>query len=92
MSATINLKLWKYRAKKDGSFPIYIRITKNRKSTWQSTDIAIKAKDWDLSINRYKEVVYAQVDHATPATIIAEIEQLDAERMDALRLLKGLLA
>ena len=47
MAATINLKLWKYRAKKDGSFPIYIRITKNRKSIWQSTDIALKAKHWD---------------------------------------------
>lgn len=45
--ATVNLKLWKYRAKKDGTYPIYIRITKNRKSSWQATDISIKEKDWD---------------------------------------------
>ena len=51
----------------------------------------IKNNDWDLSINRYKEVVYQQVVHALPADIIAEIEALDAERMQALRLLKELL-
>jgi type I restriction enzyme M protein len=28
----------------------------------------IKANDWDLSINRYKEVVYEEV-HTKPATI-----------------------
>jgi type I restriction enzyme M protein len=51
----------------------------------------IKANDWDLSINRYKEVVYEQVDHESPTDIIAEIEQLDEERMQALRVLKELL-
>lgn len=51
----------------------------------------IKGKGWDLSINRYKEVVYEQVDYAPPAQIIAEIEQLDAERIQALRMLKELL-
>lgn len=47
MSATINLKLWKYRAKQDGTFPIYIRITKNRKSSWLSTDVSVRERDWD---------------------------------------------
>ncbi|MEI9912621.1 MAG: site-specific integrase [Bacteroidota bacterium] len=47
MSATINLRLWKYRAKKDGLFPIYIRFTKNRKSSWVSTNVSVKAKEWD---------------------------------------------
>ena len=51
----------------------------------------IKANDWDLSINRYKEIVYEAVDYAPPAEIIAEIEKLDAERGEALRVLKGLL-
>jgi len=51
----------------------------------------IKNNDWDLSINRYKEVVYEQVEYAPPAEIIAEIEQLDVERSQALQLLKGLL-
>jgi type I restriction enzyme M protein len=52
----------------------------------------IKGNDWDLSINRYKEVVYEQVDHESPAEIIAQIERLDVERMQALQVLKALLA
>ena len=51
----------------------------------------IKDNDWDLSINRYKEIVYEEVEYAPPAEIIAEIEKLDAERAEALRVLKGLL-
>lgn len=51
----------------------------------------IKNNDWDLSINRYKEVVYEQVEYAPPAEIIAEIEALDVERNQALQVLKGLL-
>jgi len=51
----------------------------------------IKENDWDLSINRYKEIVYEEVEYAPPAEIIAEIEALDKERAEALRVLKGLL-
>lgn len=51
----------------------------------------IKGNDWDLSINRYKEIVYEEVEYAPPVQIIAEIEALDLERADALRVLKGLL-
>ena len=51
----------------------------------------IKGNDWDLSINRYKEVVYEEVEYAPPGEIIGEIERLDAERGEALRVLKGLL-
>jgi type I restriction enzyme M protein len=51
----------------------------------------IESNDWDLSINRYKEIVYEEMDYAPPAEIIAEIEKLDVERGEALRVLKGLL-
>jgi type I restriction enzyme M protein len=51
----------------------------------------IKDQKYDLSINRYKEVVYAQKIYAAPATIIAEIEALDAERASLLNHLKTLL-
>ncbi len=51
----------------------------------------IKDNDWDLSINRYKEIVYEEIDYAPPAEIIAEIEKLDAERAEALQVLKELL-
>jgi len=52
----------------------------------------IEQNNWDLSINRYKQVVYEQVQHDSPAEIIAEIERLDVERAQALMALKGLLA
>jgi type I restriction enzyme M protein len=52
----------------------------------------IKDNDWDLSINRYKEIVYEEVEYPAPAETIADIEQLDVERKNALKLLKELLA
>ncbi len=48
----------------------------------------IKANDWDLSINRYKEVEYEEVQYAPPADIIEEIRVLDHQKMEALKSLK----
>ncbi len=65
-----------------------------RKRTEQSFLVPmdeIEKNDWDLSINRYKEIVYEEVDYAPPAEIIADIEKLDLERAEALQVLKGLL-
>ncbi len=42
--------------------------------------------DWDLSINRYKEIEYAEMAYDAPKYIIADIEQLDRERNEALNL------
>lgn len=51
----------------------------------------IKANDWDLSINRYKEIVYGEVEYSAPKDIIAEIKILDKERGKALLALEELL-
>jgi type I restriction enzyme M protein len=51
----------------------------------------IKTNDWDLSINRYKEIEYEEVKYDPPATIITEIKQLDTERSEALTKLEELL-
>lgn len=51
----------------------------------------IEANDWDLSINRYKEIEYEEVHYAHPKDILSEIEQLDKERNQALAALKELL-
>ncbi|PWL32653.1 MAG: N-6 DNA methylase [Fluviicola sp. XM-24bin1] len=51
----------------------------------------IKESDWDLSINRYKEIVYEEIEYAPPTEIIKEIESLDEERNDALTALKEML-
>jgi type I restriction enzyme M protein len=51
----------------------------------------IKGNDWDLSINRYKEIVYEEIEYAAPADIIKDIETLDQERNQALSALKKML-
>jgi len=51
----------------------------------------IQENDWDLSINRYKEIIYEEVEYAAPGEIIEEIKRLDAERSDALKMLEEML-
>ncbi len=40
----------------------------------------IKENDWDLSINRYKEIVYEEVAYDAPGVILERITKLDKER------------
>lgn len=51
----------------------------------------IEANDWDLSINRYKEVVYDEVTYAQPAVIIQDIKNLQEENKQKLLILEELL-
>jgi type I restriction enzyme M protein len=51
----------------------------------------IVANDYDLSINRYKEVVYEQVQHEAPQKILAELKVLEAEIMQGMEELEGML-
>jgi type I restriction enzyme M protein len=51
----------------------------------------IEDNDWDLSINRYKEIVYEEIEYAAPSEIIKDIETLDKERNQALEKLKQML-
>jgi type I restriction enzyme M protein len=39
----------------------------------------IAAQGYDLSINRYKEVVHAEVQHRSPREILAELDELEAQ-------------
>ncbi|GAA2573836.1 class I SAM-dependent DNA methyltransferase [Microbacterium binotii] len=52
----------------------------------------IAAQGYDLSLNRYKEVVQEEVEHRPPLDIIADIEKLDAEIIAAVAELKAMLA
>ncbi len=45
--ATIKLILRDDKKSKDGSSPIYLRITENRKSRYLSTSIRVSAGDWN---------------------------------------------
>ncbi|WP_026810514.1 type I restriction-modification system subunit M [Arenibacter latericius] len=55
----------------------------NRKRTEQSFLVPfkeIKENDWDLSINRYKEIVYEEVEYDAPKVIIERIKTLEQEK------------
>lgn len=65
-----------------------------RKRTEQSFLVPkgeIAANDYDLSINRYKEVVYEAVEYAPPQEILSAIAKLDTEIEAGRRELEGLL-
>lgn len=46
---------------------------------------------YDLSLNRYKQVVHEHVEHVRPMQLIAELKQLEAEIQTGLAELEGLL-
>lgn len=52
----------------------------------------IVAQGYDLSLNRYKEIVHDEVEHRPPLEIIAEIEQLEGEMASGLAELKAMLS
>jgi len=43
------------------------------------TKADIAAQGYDLSLNRYKEVVHDEVEHRPPKEILAQLAQLEAE-------------
>jgi type I restriction enzyme M protein len=51
----------------------------------------IKDNGYDLSINRYKEIVYEEVEYEKPEELIASIKELDAERQEALSNLENMI-
>lgn len=65
-----------------------------RKRTDKSFMVPVKEirdNKYDLSINRYKEVVYEEKTYEKPEVIISQIETLDKERADLLKQLKKML-
>jgi type I restriction enzyme M protein len=51
----------------------------------------IASNGYDLSINRYKEVVHAEVEHRAPAEILAELKRLEDEIAKGMKTLEGML-
>ena len=65
-----------------------------RKRTEQSflvpkADIATQG--YDLSLNRYKEVVHEEVAHRPPGEILASLGKLEAEIQQGMKELEGML-
>ena len=51
----------------------------------------IATNGYDLSVNRYKEVVHEEVAHRPPKEILAELAKLEAEIQQGMRKLEGML-
>lgn len=51
----------------------------------------IRENNYDLSINRYKEVVYDEIEYEKPEVILEQIAKIDSERQALLNELKELL-
>ncbi|SFE66597.1 type I restriction enzyme M protein [Nitrosomonas sp. Nm166] len=62
---------------------------KARAFTVPKTDIV--ANKYDLSINRYREIEYQQVEYEPPQVILDKLEALEAEILEDLRELRGML-
>ena len=52
----------------------------------------IAAAGWDLSLNRYKEVVREEVAHRAPKEILAELRRLEDEISEGMARLEGMLS
>ena len=78
------LERWGYREKTEWANP----------RTAQSFCVPkdeIVGQGYDLSINRYKEVVHEAVEHIPPQTLLAELAQLEDEIREGMKELEGLL-
>ncbi len=65
-----------------------------RPRTAQSFCVAvadIAANGYDLSLNRYKEVVHEQVEHRAPGEILGELNELEVEIAKGMKSLAGML-
>ena len=51
----------------------------------------IAAQGYDLSLNRYKEVVHEQVAHRSPSKILADLATLEKEIQQGMKELEGML-
>jgi type I restriction enzyme M protein len=51
----------------------------------------IAAQGYDLSLNRYKEVVHEAVEHRAPKEILADLAKLEEEIQRGIKELEGML-
>jgi type I restriction enzyme M protein len=51
----------------------------------------IAAVDYDLSLNRYKEILHEHVEHVAPLHLIAELNAIEADIQAGLKQLEGML-
>jgi type I restriction enzyme M protein len=72
----------------------HAKVERERPRTAQSFCVPkadIAAAGYDLSLNRYKEVVHEEVAHRAPKDILADLEKLETEIQQGLKELEGML-
>lgn len=52
----------------------------------------IVAQGYDLSLNRYKEIIHEEVEHRSPAAILDDLDRLEKEIVDGMAQLRDMLA
>jgi len=55
MNVSITPTLLKRKIKKDGTIPIYLRLTQNRKSTYIATGLAVKESEWNENAHEVRK-------------------------------------
>jgi type I restriction enzyme M protein len=53
--------------------------------------VELVANGYDLSLNRYKEVVYEEVDHVPPKQLLSDLAELEREIQAGMKELEGML-
>jgi type I restriction enzyme M protein len=82
--------LAKWRGLRDGSLhPSNFTLRTSQSFLVPKAEIA--GNDYDLSINRYKEVEYEAVEHDSPREILARLARLEEEIAEGRRELEGML-
>ena len=67
---------------------------RERPRTAQSFSVSkadLAAQNYDLSLNRYKEVVHEEINHRPPKEILAELAKIEEEIQQGMRELEGML-
>jgi type I restriction enzyme M protein len=77
------LRRWRHREKETK------RARAEQSFLVSKTEIA--GNDYDLSINRYKQIVYTEMKHTAPKIILAELKGLELEIMQEMKALEEML-
>jgi len=78
------LSRWQLRNKTEGD-----RSRSDQSFCVPKADIA--AQGYDLSLNRYKEVIHEEIDHLPPSEILINLARLEAEIQQGMRELENIL-
>lgn len=76
---TVKVILKKNKRKENGELPLYIRLTKNSKSSYKTLGIWLKENQWDGSQSRIKKHPNSARFNALVASQIAEIRDIAIE-------------